>query len=318
MKKKALLLILLVAVAIALQRSSPLATVFSEDPKATARWEVASPNYHLGELITATLRVTTQPGVMVDWSRLPDVDETLALPSKIVVPESTSPYREYVWNEVAEGELEVVSRRITQYQEGGLVTTEISYEFQYLLPIDFSSTPDDKRLPQVAIKQSYLIVITAGNIIQRTDTILAEGTIFYIVPRVDENSRPVFRQFSLTPPATHWPYVRLTGFGLIVSAFCLLAWRGASFVAARRRRGQVEIQNVPEVSALYQLWRENQDRGLFIEAIKLYRRGVWGRPSAAAWIKTTFILYSGVKLGRDQVEPIFGELVKEVSRGHSS
>ncbi|MBI1871865.1 hypothetical protein HYS10_00410, partial [Candidatus Collierbacteria bacterium] len=171
MKKRISLLILFVVAIAVLQRSSPLITVFTEEPKATAHWHIASPDNRLGGLIKATLRITTQKGATVDLSRLPEAGDTLALPSKYDV--LTSPYPGHEsQRETSEGEVEVISRRISQYNSvGGSIVTEVSYEFQYLLPIDFASSRDDKRLPSILpLRQEYLLA-KAGKITQRYNVI---------------------------------------------------------------------------------------------------------------------------------------------------
>lgn len=317
--KKLPLLVLFVALAFVLQSSSTLTRVFSEEPKATTWWEITSLNNHLGGVIEATLHITTQQGTIPDWSRLPDIGGTLELPSKADPQYKFSRYDDYDKGVgmISEGELEVVSRQITQYTISGWVVTEITYGLQYLLPIDLSSPSDDKRLPRATLFHGYL-VSKAGKVTWRVSVILVDGINFYIVPRVDENSRPFFSQFILAHPTSHWLVVKLAGYGLVAMAFCLPAWRVIGIVIARRRRNQAGVEIFPKAKSLYELWCKNQDGGVFIEALKLYRRGVWGRPSASAWIRTTFVLYSGIKLDRDQVGKFFAQLVKEVADEHPS
>jgi len=201
-----------------------------------------------------------------------------------------------------------------------LVVTEIAYEFIYLLPLDLSEASDDKRLPwDVNIFQEYQqIFAKTGRVVQESDKIFVGMTSFYIVPRVDENTRPILTLFELTPPATNWPKVRLAGFVSLGLAICLLAWQVASrLIAAHQRRQDQIALDPPGADELYQIWCQNPDQATFVEALKLYRRGVWGRPQASTWLTTTFILYSGVHLSLDQMKTVFARLVKEVSDEHT-
>lgn len=309
-------LVLLVCLIVILLLISSIGAIFSETPIVTAKWQIDSPdNNHIGGVIKATLLITTQPGVKIDVSQLPDVGDILPLPGKV---DYTKTFPHYDYPEISEGELEVVSRRISQYGKNGMVVTQIDYELQYLLPIDLSASSDDKFLPwDVPVYQSYLqFFVNSGKLERLTTKIFVEKAEFYIVPRVDENSQPIFTLFNLTPPA-HWPLGRLAGGILIGLALSLLIWRGVSFLRARRRHDQI-AEDLPNVGQLYQNWCENPDQAIFFEALKLYRRGIWGRPLASLWITTTFILYSGVRLSQDQTKMVFARLIKEVADEPSS
>ncbi len=295
-------------------------TVFVQTPPVTAKWLVPSPdNNHLGDIIKATLRITTQRGVSLDWTKMPDVGDILPLPPN-TIGGTFYPHEEQSPG-IPEGELEVVFRHITEHPEGSLVVTEIAYEFIYLLPLDLSGPSDDKRLPwDVPLSQEYRQFHTySGKWQHESDKIYADMTDFSIAPRVDENSVPIFKLFEAEPPATYWPSVRLTGFASLGLAVCLLIRWGISFVVTRRHQMQTETtQNPPEANELYQIWCQNPDQAIFTEALKLYRRGIWGRPQASTWLTTTFILYSGVRLTPDQMRIIFARLVKEVADEPSS
>lgn len=308
-------LILLISLFAILQNSST-GVIFPQTPSTIAMWEIDSPNNnHLGSVIKATLRITTQPGTTVDTSKLPDKGDILPLPSK--VDTSVEGYPHYdIPPEIAEGELEVISYQISQYSENGLVVTVIDYELQYLLPLDLTSSTDDKRLPwNVPVYQRYLqFFANTGKVESVTTNIFAEMTDFYITPRVDENTPPIFKLLQLTPPRqTAGPLVRLAGVGLIALAFVFPVGRLGSLIKAHRRLRQDQVANaLPTASKLYLSWCENPDQAIFIEALKLYRRGIWGRPQASTWIMTTFILYSGVSLNQEQAKSVFARLVKEV------
>ncbi len=310
------LLILFLAVIVSL--GDGLA-VFSETPPVTAHWEINTPyNNHIGEVIKATLVTATQPGVSLDLTWMPDTGDVLALPPK--VDNTPTEYPPYDFpQEILEGELEVVSRRITSHSEGGLVITEIAYEFLYLLPLDLTAPTDDKLLPwDVPLFQRYLRYFISGKIEPQSHHIFIEMADFYLVPRVEENSKPIFRLFEITPPATHWPNVKLAGFASLGLAICLLGWRAGHLIAAHKRQQEKIPAESPKADKLYLVWCESPDQKTFIEALKLYRRGVWGRPQASTWISTTFILYSGVNLNLDQMKTVFARLVKEVSNEPSA
>lgn len=308
-------LILLISLFASLQNSST-GVIFPQTPATIAIWEIDSPNNnHLGEVIKATLRLTTQPDTTVDTSQLPDVGDILPLPPKLDNTSTAYPhYDMQSW--IPEGELEVVSRRITSHIEEGLTVTEIDYELQYLLPLDLTSPTDDKRLPwNVPVYQRYFqFFAKTGKVESVTTNIFAEMTDFYITPRVDENTPPIFKLLQLTPPRqTAGPLVRLAGVGLIALAFVFPVGRLGCLIKARLRQRQDQIANaLPTASKLYLSWCENPDQAIFIEALKLYRRGIWGRPQASTWITTTFILYSGVSLNQEQAKSVFARLVKEV------
>ena len=294
-------------------------TIFTESPAVTAVWQVSSPaHFHLGDVIKATLRLTAQPGVWLNTSQLPDAGDVLPLPEKII-DVASSGYENFPVTS-PEGELEVVSRRIRVHSEGGLVVTEIDYEFLYLLPIDLSVPIDDKQLPYYAhVSKEFLqLYPSSGRTEWRSLLIIVDPTDFYIAPRLDENSVPIFKLFQPTLPASLWPKVKLAGFGLIGLAIAMLAWWAADFIKARARQKPVAAFNPPDANELFQAWCDNPNPATFVEAIKLYRRGTWGRTQASTWTKTTFVLYSGYRLDHDQMESIFAQIVKEVTHEPSA
>lgn len=310
-------LILLICLTIILQNSS--GNIFFEPPPVTAKWKMSSSNnsYHLGEVIKATLYVTTQPGATVDIKKLPDIGGVLSLPARIDDSGGRGHYYD-VPQMISEGELEIVSRQIrTRFKDGHLVT-EIEYGLMYLLPIDLTSPMDDKRLPYyVPVNQEYPLVTENGRVERVSSGIFVDMTSFFIIPSIDENPQPFIEFFKLTPPRSSGPTVRLVGFGLITLAFVFPVWRMVSLIKAHRRQRKDQIANAPPTASnLYLSWCENSDQAIFIEALKLYRRGIWGRPQATTWITTTFILYSGVSLNQEQAKFVFARLVKEVSDEH--
>lgn len=312
--RRVIRVIFLILVTVILQNSS--GGVFSKTPQVTARWEIPSSNnsYHLGEVIKATLYVSTQPGTTVDLEKLPAADDILTLPDKL--DGSIGDYRNYDMPPmIEEGDLEIISRQISQYAQGGLVITRIDYELMYLLPIDPISSADDKQLPyNVPIYQKYRQFYPGAGKVELVSTmIFVDMADFFIVPRVDKNSQPFIEFFKLTPPRSAGPQVRLAGFAMIGLAVGILAWRGLRNLITSHRQQDESTVSTPDATKLYQAWCENPDPAIFIEALKLYRRGIWGHPKASTWFATTFILYSGVSLGYEQMKTVFDRLIKEVS-----
>lgn len=319
MTKKILLLAVILVAAVTLQRSSPVPLTFVDTPLATAHWEVSSRyNNNIGTVIRATLIITTEPGVTVDWSRLPLPGQMLQLPAKPdpnQVPISSG--NEFALPKtIDEGELEVVSRSEVQYFQNDLVITEIDYEFQYLLPLDLSTSPDDKLMPETLIYQKYLIV-KDGTITWDRDRIVAVSTDFYIKARVDGNSEPVFKFFEATPPIMHWSRFRIAGFGFVGLGTCLFVWYGISLIKIRKQVIQTVIENPPDIVQLYRQWHDDPDYQIFIETLILYRRGTWGKIRPLTLAKSTFYLYSGLIPGPERIESVFAQIIKEVEDEHS-
>lgn len=312
-------MVLLTAITLTLS-FDPSRTVFTKTPPITAKWEIPSSNnsYHLGEVIKATIRVTTQPGATVDTEKLPNVGDVLSLPAKIDNSKERGHYYD-VPPMIEEGELEIISRQISQYtQEDGRLVTEIEYGLMYLLPIDLALPADDKRLPYyVPVNQEYLLATRSGEIKQVSSGTFVDMTNFFIITRVDENSQPFIEFFKLTLPATRWPQVRLAGFSLISLAFVFPIGRIISLLMARQHQ-KSNVVKPPNVNEMFQRWCTDPDPFVFIETLKLYRQGVWDFPKSPEkrlkiWLRTTFILYSGITLNQKQMEDIFRELVKEIS-----
>ncbi len=312
------LLILIIVGLIVLRRSETEGIVFPQEPAGAAQWKIPSPDHnHIGGVITAILYITTQKGVSLDLSLLPNVGGVMQLPAR-VDPSQLNYNGTGSPKMISEGELEVVSRTVREHVDNGLVITEIAYGFLYLQPIDLSAPRDDKQLPtDLRISQGYLLATSNGNATWQTSKISIEAAEFSIEPRVDSHSQPIFTLFEPTPPPTSWPYVRYVGYGLIGLAMCFVLWRGVSLLSARRRY-QTIVDTPQDATELYAQWSKDPDYNIFIETLKLYRKGIWGRPQASTWIVTTFILYSGATLGHDQIETIFAQIVKEVAREDSS
>lgn len=293
--------------------SSPVQTIFSKTPSTLGHWELVPPaRFHLGEVIQATLVITTTPGVSVDTSHLPDVGQTLKLEDRTEFLEDSASY-DYP-RIIDEGVLEVVSRDIITYPQGGLVVTRVSYELIYLGEIDPDAASDEKRFsPYIALSMKYWSWHNGKKIGRESRSIIVDSTDFLIVPRVDDTSEPVFRFVTFVPPSSPWPYLRLAGFTSLGLAFCLIIRRALTLIP-RQSSSQTPTTDCPPVAReLFETWCERPETLAFIEAVKLYRRGVWGQPRASLWLVTTFVLYSGVELNSDQARSVFERILQEVS-----
>lgn len=321
--RKVLLLVLLLIAAVILQPvPSPKDIIFYAEPVVKAQWEVTTPHNYIGSVITATLRITTEAGVTMELDGVPQVGRVLDLPVKSIQnpnpPTGFPSFGEHSsqLSVIHEGELEVLSRTITRHNEGSLIVIEFAYEFMYVLPIDLSSPRDDKRMPEgLSIYKNFLIAVgEEEKVVSRRVYVPIESTTFFIEPRVDGNSRPIFTRFPLVPPATYWREVTLAGFGCIgLAALLLVLWTGR--LISIRRREKLAAHPVPPIAveALFDEWRETGDYHAFIEALVRFRQGAWGRkPSITMWVKSTFILYGGVMLSHDQTNSVFTQVVREV------
>jgi hypothetical protein len=130
---------------------------------------------------------------------------------------------------------------------------------------------------------------------------------------VDDNSQPIFRLAQVTLPSSPWSYLRLAGFAGLGLAICLIARRALVLIPRRRPNQTRMVDQPPAARVLFELWCEKPESSAFIEAVKLYRTGVWGQPHASLWFLTTFVLYSGVELNHDQAKSVFARLVEEAS-----
>lgn len=309
-KRVILLLILEFLILFAFQ-SKKEGAIFRQMPEAFAYWEIASiENNHIGGAIKASFYVITKPGVLLDIENIPDVGDTVALPSKVIVSEQDNLYPLFMEPQViSEGQLEVVSREIRQYRDKDQVTTEISYEFQYLVPIDLDLPLDDKFLPtDMRVYQEYRIFIKrTGRIEDRSSRIRVGETLFYIKSRVTAQSRPIFELMSSMAFFSYWSIIKFLGFGFVILAFLIFGWR-----VVTKKTKQASNESLPLVDEMYDLWHQSLDQKVFLETLKLYRRGIWGQPQTSTWFLTTFILYSGVSLNQDQMESVFLQLKKEI------
>ena len=307
--------------------SNPYLT-FTKAPSFSAEWEIVSfYNNHIGGRIEAILKTTSVPGVRIDLSQMPKVGEVVEI-NRIGVPlnEYYDPYYDDHFvipatRVITEGELEIQDRQVNSYLRDGLVVTEVYYDFQYLLPIDFNHAFNLKVLPRVVVRQIYLFGTSWGEIQRRVSIRTVEPINFYLARRVDQDSTPIFQFNALTSPLALAPFLRLAGAGIIAGAVVAQIW---ILVWGRVRRNRAEtavpdsgIYPIPTLMDLYIRWGRTGEYQVFAEAVKLYRAGTWGNPSPLNWAKSTFILYSGVVLSDSQVANYFTKLMEAIDESTS-
>ncbi len=310
--KRIVLFVVIVGITIFLKDSTPV-IVFNEAPVVTAQWTVSPvhDNY-IGSIITATIILDSVPGVYLDLSYLPQAGEVLELASN-------SPYGE------KEGQLEIRSRKIKQTLQGDHYLTEIIYEFQYLITIDFSKPYDDKNLSRyIPLYEEYLFNDKTGQVEWRSLVVLIKSADFAIARRVDENSQPIFTLFNLEIPKTIWFYLRYLGFGYIGLGLLFLIREIVSlYIASRKSRPKIEptseiVVSQPSLEDLFLLWQKDSNYSIFIEAVILFRLGIWGNPQPDTVEITTYILYSGTILDSKEIITIFDRLILEVKDAHTA
>jgi len=302
--------------------------VFSEAPPFSVEWEVETfYNNHIGSRIGAILRITTVPGVRVNLANLPQVGDVVEIKRTVEIPESDRPaysypdafemlhYGDYSagpsFRVIEEGELEVRDRRVTRDLRDGLVVTEVYYDFQYLLPIDFDQTFTLKVLPKLSVQQLFFLDTPRLGKTKRSTVETVEGAEFYVARRVDEESAPIFQFYMFKDPLGLPHYLRLAGVGILAGA--VAAQIGVS--VWRKKRAAIgepisEILPIPTLVDLYIRWGRTGEYGVFTEAVRLYRAGTWGKPSPLHWVKSTFVLYSGVVLSDSKVANYFTKLME--------
>lgn len=323
MRKIPLLFVLLVF-GLSMQLATPR-KIFLTSPKAVAEYLISSfYNNQIGEPMMITLRITTEPTVTLDLSKLPKVGEKWVLPGKVIVPVTppsesvplTRVFREHDNPPLYdEGYLEVRSRRISQFYKEGRSVTEVLYEFQYLNPIDFQAFFDDKILTKyIGVSQVYTIYYPGKErLAYRSETIQFKEAVFYLSGQVDESSQPIMTLFEATEKRSAWYYLRILGFVLSGSALLMILGTGIRiFISAGRKPEHTgEIRNpLTTLQELYTAWEKSLYYGTFIEAIKYYR--LLGTERHFLWWKSTMILYSGVVLEPKQIATIFKEMLKEL------
>lgn len=333
LSKKGLYLFLTLSLLISIiliQQSSPV-VIYDKPPLATAVWEI-SPVYNnsLGSVIVATLRLTHSQGTTIDYERMPDVGDIWDLrdkPSPVTTlsedidPIFPSPHsdiygEQYEQPVIDEGQVEVRSRSISKYLKGEKIVTEIRLELQYLDPIDFSGL-DDKRLSSyVTVFQVYWHYDKIQGLGLYRSTFEFEDGVFYMAQRVSENSVPILKIHHLQAPRSIWSYLRLTGFGFLAFSLLLLIRQG--FGIAKNlawNDKQIQTSLTPEAQTtlgdLYTLWLGSLDYHYFVQAVILFRQMNAICCPESLWEETTYILYGGDVLQKQDVSRLFEEMMKE-------
>lgn len=294
------LLVLAFTAALAVRVPDP---VFTERPQVEGVWVVEKPSGNvIGDVIVVTLYLTHPRGVYFPLSDLPDVGYSL--------------------DRLAEVRKWTVSRSdFFSSIQSGQVVTEVRYELQYLVPIDFNQ-PETKVVgPSRQIIFKYLLQDN-GKIDLKHDAVFVLGFDYFIVRRVDDGSRPygVLKQQWPVPMQWGW-MIQALGVVILLLATVLYLWRRIRSGRKAQVARPVESQPVGTIRELYQMWCTSGDYRFFKEAVRLYRKPFFTKVMAgkvtppADWEETSFILYSGEMLDSSKVEEIFQRMMGEEDNG---
>jgi len=294
-------------------------TFFAEYPASSAEWEITTQfNNHIGDEITIIVRVSSAPGIRLDFDRFPDVGESFDLSKNLLddyydqwlrlnreAPDSSISYS---------GELEVLERIVSRHFEGDFMITEVVYTLQYLDPIDFSRAYTSKRLEgSYSIGQRFWILDKQGDVVRRSWRHVRVGSLdFQILRRVETDDEPIFNFLRLTMSTLrpHF-YLKIMGIGIIAGAVIYQLWGSVKAIRKNRKEGllALESQTVPPtLQDLYLDWVRTGLYSVFLQAVILYRSRFLRKP--VLWIKTTYILYSGKTLSDRQVEDTLLQLIE--------
>lgn len=320
MVKRFLLVVILLSLPAILTGSVPrIVFPFGEQLVGSAEWEFKTQfNNHIGYEITAVVRITTPPGVYLELEKLPDVGGSFDLSQRWLGGDYE------LWEKLDRdaqdnlisynGELEVIERTVTQHRGGDSMVTEVTFKLLYLDPIDFNRAYTTKRIAGSYVGQRYLFFNRKGEIKKGWEHIGIGELDFHVLRRVEEGDQPIF-SFIHLPISTPRPYflLQISGIGIIAGAVVAHGWSllKAKMLRRREARALAAIEpKLPTLDDLYKGWVRTRDYKIFLEAVKLYRRGFWGKRRPMLWIKTTFILYSGRTFSNEQVEEVLSELVR--------
>ena len=321
MAKRFLLAVLLFSLPVILTGSVPrIVFPFDERPNSSAEWEITTQfNNHIGDEITIIVRVTTAPGIHLEFDRFPDVGESFDLKGRWL-------YDDYdLWRRLDRdahdslisysGELEVLERTITRHHQGDSVVTEVVFKLLYLDPIDFSRAYTSKRLEgYYSIRQQFLFLTKQGNVRRGWRHVSVSPLEFQILRRVEADDLPIFSLIQLPINALRLPsYLKILGVGVIASAVVSQLWVSVKAIRKNRREKllALESQTVPPtLQDLCEEWVQTGLYSVFLQAVILYRRGFWGKRWPVLWVKTTYVLYSGRVLSNQQVEEMFRQFAQ--------
>lgn len=305
-------------------------TVFTVRPVPQAEWKINSVyNNYIGGPIGVVLRTTVPVGVTVDLSVLPNVGDTVNLYRILPpVPPEIEPYYDQYYPRERDfadtgprysnrGEVEVRDRVIRQETRGNQRIIEVTYTFQYLQPIDFTRRFTEKviRSPSISVRFPMLNLRTGDGEVRRDYSLTAvqDGT-FYLVRRVEEGDQPIAdlmvvrRNVSLLPH-----YLNLTAVGLLFGTLAAQGWSVIRRRSLRRRELGTSLSpsssSAASISGLYASWQKSGEYRLFIEAVILYRKGLWGKPRPIDWLRATYILYGGRVLPDSEIKELFEYLI---------
>ena len=286
-------------------------------------WEI-NPVYnnYIGGPITVVFRIYAPARAWVDLSLIPEIGETVDL-WRIV------PQPPVGWNFYGDGgdgyyenpnpgyssngEFEVQNRVIREEFRGGRRVIEATYTFLYLDPIDFEKRFTEKvaRSPNVHVRYFYFNPHT-DRVVRDFVNTTSQDAEFYLVRRVEEGDQPIPDLMLMARAVSPLPhYLRLVAVGLVVGTFAVQGWSGIRRRIIRRSGSKLTLISSASLGVvqLYESWQKNEEYQYFLEAIRIYRQGFWGRPRPLDWVRTTFILYSGRVVSASQIKEIFEYLV---------
>jgi len=321
LRRFAITLALLVIGALLLT-GSQVRVIFAEKIRPLlTEWEI-SPVYsnYIGGPITVVFRVHAPAGVRVDLSFLPEVGENVDLwrrlpppPPGWNLPDQRSDYRNPNPGYGLNGEFEVQDRVIRREYRGGQQVVEVTYTFLYLDPIDFSYrfTKKVTRSPIVSARY-FQFEPRMGRIVRDFVNNVRQDATFYLVRRVEEGDRPIADLMTVQKVVSPLPsFLRLTAGGLVAGMLAAQSWSAVRHRIIRRSGSKLALISSASlgVTQLYESWQKNGEYQYFLEAIRIYRQGFWGRPRPLDWVWTTFILYSGRVVSDSQIREIFEYLL---------
>jgi hypothetical protein len=317
LKHLTIVLVLLLAGAL-LITGSQVSHIFTEKILSPlTEWEIDSvSNNYIGFPITIVFRVSISAKAQVDLSLLPEVGETVDL-WRILPPTPFDQGFEYYDNPTPglspNGEFEVQNRVIREHFRGGQRIIEATYTFLYLDPIDFKRQFTEKvtRSPNVHIR--YILFIRGtGRFVREFVNTTSKDATFYLVRRVKEGDQPIPDLLAVAKVVSPLPhYFRLIAAGLMVGMLSAQSWSVVNRRILRRRGSKLALVSPASFATaeLYESWQKNGDYQYFLEAVRLYREGFWGRPRPLDWARTTFILYSGWVISASQIKKTFEYLI---------
>lgn len=307
----------------------PLNLIFRENVPIMGTWSVASVyNNSIGYPIVVTFRVFIPVGTQLDLSKIPDVDDRFDLFRFVPCPPNFKDYSDPEWggkwggrdnygsdicSEYSKiGNAEVRNRSVRRWVQGNQQVVEVTYTLQYLLPIDFTHTFTKEIVRSLAVGTSYLRYENNGKVMKRVSILMPLDATFYLVRRVEQGDQPIMDLRAVVKKVSPLPSIlRMVAVGLVVGTFAAQGWSAIRRRTLRRRGiGMILApSSSPTAAMLFASWQKSGEYGYFVEAVRIYRAGFWGKPRPLDWFRWTFIIYSGRILSDSQIKETFEHLI---------